>query len=349
MRQITCLALFAFCFLLFSCDKDDDASGRSLKYEDGVFICNEGPFLQGSGTVSFRSRNTGEVSGQVFSQENMNDQLGNIVQSMAQGEDAYLIAVNNASKLVAVTKDSFKFIQTISDIPLPRHIEFAKDDFYVSYWGEDGVSGGVLIIDGQTYQIKQDLSIGGGPERFFAKGNDLYVTVAAGFGTVDNRIVKIDLNTNTISATLNVADNPLGIVGNDKDIWVLCAGINDFYNPDNNTPAKLQKLVNDAVVDEVPFTYGYTSANLILAENDLFFTDFSGLRKIDVGAPQLESSLIYSGSFYAMGYDDKTQNIYLGDAKDFSSTGEVYVLDNSFTAIDSFNAGIIPTHFTFID
>ena len=50
---------------------------------------------------------------------------------------------------------------------------------------------------------------------------------------------------------------------------------------------------------------------------------------------------------YALSFDNEEKQLYIGDAKDFASQGEVYVFSVDNEEIDSFQCGIIPSYFHF--
>ena len=97
LKTITYLVTFSF--LVASCSQDDEGIPLPLgAYEYGFLVTNEGPFQNGSGTVSFVSDDYLFVDNEIFNQVNSSD-LGNIVQSMGfHGDQAYIV-VNNSNKI----------------------------------------------------------------------------------------------------------------------------------------------------------------------------------------------------------------------------------------------------------
>ena len=103
------LLLTAVLLISFSaCQKDEPLPPEELPtYEDGIFITNEGPFQNGSGSISFYSRKTGEISNDIYQNANRGVQLGNIVQSMAIHNDLAYVVVNNANKIIVADARHF--------------------------------------------------------------------------------------------------------------------------------------------------------------------------------------------------------------------------------------------------
>ena len=77
--------------MIFAC-KSDDPLVPINTYGDGILVSNEGPFNNGTGTVSFIDRELETVANGIYSQVN-DSPLGNIVQSIGfEGDRAYIVA-----------------------------------------------------------------------------------------------------------------------------------------------------------------------------------------------------------------------------------------------------------------
>ncbi|MFT5077429.1 MAG: hypothetical protein ACI85B_002499, partial [Flavobacteriaceae bacterium] len=118
-------------------------------YERGILITNEGPFGEGTGTVSFISEDFSSTSGSIFNTVNNLD-LGNIVQSMGfNGENAYIV-VNNSNKMHVVNRYTFELIATIeTGLDNPRNFVAVENTGYVTNWGDpfDDNDDYVALID----------------------------------------------------------------------------------------------------------------------------------------------------------------------------------------------------------
>ena len=84
MRKVSIFVAMAGLFVA-SCSNDDDGVViEEVKgdYQNGILITNEGPFNNGSGTVTYISNDSLLVKDAIFKLEN-NEDLGNILQSIA--------------------------------------------------------------------------------------------------------------------------------------------------------------------------------------------------------------------------------------------------------------------------
>jgi hypothetical protein len=117
------LPILAFVFLFSACDKtgNEKPAGR---WDNSVFIVNEGPFQSGTGTVMAYDRSTGLVSEDLFEAANGRP-LGNIVQSLAVYRDKAWIVVNNSHKIKGVNLTVLKQLK-ISDRPGTSYLKVTQ-------------------------------------------------------------------------------------------------------------------------------------------------------------------------------------------------------------------------------
>ena len=183
LKSITYLLIFAF--LVTSCTQDDDDVTLPLgDYEYGFLITNEGPFQNGSGTISFVSDDYSIVDHQIFNQVNSSD-LGSIVQSMGFNDDHAYVVVNNSHKIEVVNRYTFESIATISDgLDNPRHFVSSGNKGYVSNWGDpfDNSDDFIAVIDLDTNTVTSTIPVAFGPEKLIMANNDLYVAHQGGYG-----------------------------------------------------------------------------------------------------------------------------------------------------------------------
>ncbi|MGB5263603.1 MAG: DUF5074 domain-containing protein, partial [Lutimonas sp.] len=116
------VTIFVFSFMIISCSDDDKKVEEKGDYADGFFITNEGPFNNGSGSITHVSEE-GVITQKVYEKVN-NEVLGNIVQSMSMHKDKAYIVVNNSNKVVVVDRYTLKKMGTIEGegVHFPRHM-----------------------------------------------------------------------------------------------------------------------------------------------------------------------------------------------------------------------------------
>ena len=87
--------LFISLLAVTACKKDDEPFRvPDLKFSNGVFIINEGGFLDGTGSISFYSKSSNTVEHDLFQKVN-GVPLGNVAQSLTHYNGRIYIVVNN--------------------------------------------------------------------------------------------------------------------------------------------------------------------------------------------------------------------------------------------------------------
>jgi YVTN family beta-propeller protein len=348
MKNMKLWAVMTAVSLFFvACGKDPDPVAV-LPYESGVFITHEGAFTGGTGSVSFYNRTVGGIKNDIFATENGGAAIGNILQSMTVvGGKAYLV-VNNANKIVVADAKSFKFQDSITSTTLPRYLLNIDDKkAFVSEWGSNGVMGAVKVLDLATKKFTKTIATGKGAERLLRVGNAVWAVNNGGFDK-DSTVAIIDVASETVTSKINVGVSPNSLVQDaNGDIWVLSGGAWGAPN------GKLVQIKNNAVVATFNVPQGSGSLVTNTAKNTLYFVGGKAVYQKDLtsAAPSVfvdkPAASAAFGALYGLGIDPKTGNLFLADAKNYSSTGTVYVFNPSKTLADSMKTGIIPSNFWF--
>jgi YVTN family beta-propeller protein len=329
--------LFILC--IFGCVDPEDP--KSSKFANGLIVVNEGPFNNGTGTISFIDDATATVTDDVFGINNNNEPLGNIAQSIIKHNDHYYIAINNANKVV-VTDLDFKKKAVIPNIELPRYFAAAGSKLYVSAYGADFQSGRIHEINPSDFTIKSTITVGNAPEHMLVTNNKLYVALGSPYGGDSEEIVVINTNTNTVEKKIKVGDSPVDLIQDPKgDLWVLCQG-NYAFDPVNNTKGSLVRISNDVVKSTFELSNG--SGNLVLGPNEtLYYTADGAIMNHKISDPQLSNIRVKNGFFYELFFDKKKNILHAADAGDFQSKGKIININIQNSQTTESNVGIIPS------
>ncbi|MBD0258500.1 MAG: hypothetical protein ICV83_22515 [Cytophagales bacterium] len=338
--------------LLTACDPKENATPAG-KYENGVLIVNEGPFQNGTGTISYYNRSTKTAENDIFQATNGRP-LGNLLQSVSVHNGKAYAVVNNANKIEVADAKNFQSVGVINGLAQPRYfLGINEGKAYVSQWGADGLTGSVVVIDLNTNAVTKTIATGRGAERMLRVNNNVYVTCSGGYGN-DNRVTVLNANTDEVVTTLTVGDNPNGIqLDANNKIWVLCSGIRDYNNPVANTAGIFVRInpAGNAVEYAIPFDDESDSPSELTinkARNALFYLYSGAVYRHDINSPELSPTPVIYRSFYGIGIDPAEDVLYAADAGDYASNGKV-IRYNATTgvALDSVQVGIIPSEFTF--
>lgn len=332
-------ALFAFA----ACNLgDDDPVVSANDYSKGIFVVNEGPF-GGGGTITWHDPVSDKTVQDVFGVEN-GGSLGQFVQSLTFYNGKGYICVNGIGLVVVVDQKTFKFVDTIGGLTLPRYFLPVNNDFaYVSQWGQDGLNGSLAKVDLKTDKIIKLIPVGTGPEKMIlADPTTLMVANGGGLG-VDSTVSVVNLATDTETSRITVGGkNPGSLVkatltGNNP--YVLCKG----SYLDAVPSGFLDRMNPPGAGFDVPEFSDDLCANP--SGSTLYFT---GGGKIWT-ANQFAVSPLITQAAYGLACHPATGDLYCADAKDFTSPGEVVIYNAGGVKTGSFPVGIAPGEIVIVE
>lgn len=346
--------LFTLC-LVSSCVKDDDDSPEppieTPLYAKGVLIPNEGQFGSGSGSISFYDKETNVIENEIFARVNT-ESLGSVVQSANIFQDKIFVVVNGANKVVQSNAETFLLEGTITGLEQPRHFLGIDGDIsYVSQWGADGVSASVAIVQTENLAVIDSIPTPSGADKMLLNADKVWVVCSGGFGR-ENKVAIINIIKGEVVAEVEVGLTPRSIAkdANGK-IWVACTG--NVYDPNDNENGRLFRInANSYVVEETldlgstvqDFNFDMVTNN---TQTDLFYNFGGAVYRQPIDESTVDTTPFIDGSnvvsLYGLGYDSASNTLYVSDAKDFSSDGEVQRYDaDSGAFIDAFTVKVAP-------
>jgi len=331
--------------LSWSCTNDDDGVQEPLgDYENGILVSNEGPFSNGSGTVTFISEDLSMVENGIYKKTNDED-LGNVVQSIGFSDEEAFIVANVSNKINVVNRYTFEKIASIDEgLNNPRYFIAVNGKGYVTNWGDtaDDSDDFVAIINLQTYSVEGTISVVLGPEAILAKDNTVYVAHQGAWGQ-NNKVTVINTATNDVVKLITVGDVPNSMqLDGSGNLWVLASGKPSYTN--DETAGVLSKINTSTNVVDANFQFETTQhpGGLNLDGSDLYYNLGDKVYKQSPSASSLNLDVVLEGvSFYTMAVNDG--RLYGTDAGDYASNGTLTVYDlNTKLAIETLNVGIIP-------
>jgi len=345
-NQLRLVLILSTILFHFACSDDNEPDPMEMPgaYENGILISNEGPFNNGTGTISFISDDLTMNQAAIFNAVNSED-LGNVVQSIGFTEENAYIVANVSNTINVVNRNTFEK-EAIIDAGLnnPRYFVAVNGKGYVSNWGDtaDETDDYIAIINLETNAVESTISVVLGPEELLANGSSLYVAHQGAFGQ-NNQISVIDTSSDTVSTTITVGDVPnsmqLDASGN---LWVMAGGKPMFTG--NETGGVLSKIdtTTNEVVSNLSFGTEQHPNHLSIQDNTLYYFLSGAVFEIDVDATQLPTDAILDNvSFYAMTVNEG--RLYGTDAADFTSNGTLLVYDLALqTELNTLSVGLIP-------
>jgi hypothetical protein len=350
------ICLLILVISLASCKKDDPEPVQQYDEDKGVFICNEGNFTYGNGSLSFYDTENGVVSNQIFYNAN-NFPLGDVVFSMSIFDNKGYVVVNNSGKIVVMNIDDFTHIATITGLSSPRHIEYINSEkAYVT----DLYSPYITIFSPGTYTITGSIFVGKGTEQTTRVGDYVYVTS----WSYNNQVYKINCTNDVLTDSITVAKQPNSIVKDKYNrLWVLSDGGFQGSPYGQDTAALTCINTNTFEIEkELRFPSLETSPSKLCinhSRDTLFYLNGSwgggignesGVYKMCVDDLSLPSTALIpevTRLFYGLGVSPYDSKIYVSDAIDYVQKGWVYHYTPNGAIIDSFKVDIIPGAFCF--
>ena len=352
LKKISYLLLLSLFFI--ACEKDNTPQEEEQQQEEetqprgdydlGILITNEGPFNTGTGTVSYVSEDFQNVANAIYNTVN-NEDLGNIVQSIAFKDDLAYVVVNNSNRIVVVNRYTFEKQAVIENgLVQPRNMAIVNNTGYVTNWGDPFVATDdfVAVLDLLTNEVTSTIPVDFGPEAILAKDQNLYVAHQGGYD-FNNKISVINSGDNSVTTTIDVGFVPNSMSFFGDDLWVLCGGKPNYA--DVETAGSIVKIntSNNTVSQTIDFPETTNHPNHLTMENsDIYYVLGSDVYKMDVAAGVLPANPIISNVFF---YSMTVHNgkLYGTDAGDYQSDGflKVYDLSNN-QEIQNITVGLIP-------
>lgn len=317
--------------------------------ERGLFICNEGNFQYGNATLSYYDPTTKTVENEIFYRANAM-KLGDVAQSMIIHNGIGWVVVNNSHVVFAIDPTTFKEVGRITGLTSPRYIHFVSDDkaYITQIWDNR-----IFIINPKRYEVTGYIEVPdmtseqGSTEQMVQLGKYLYVNC----WSYQNRLLKIDTETDSIVAELEVGIQPtsLALDYNGK-LWTVTDGGYEGSPYGYEAPA-LYRI--DPETFSIERTFSFTKGDApsevqINGRGDTLYwiNDDIWSMSVDADRVPVRPFLDSRGTiYYGLTVDPKSDEVYIADAVDYTQQGKIYRYSARGELLDEFYVGIIPGAF----
>jgi YVTN family beta-propeller protein len=353
MKKIE-LSLIAAVFTMFfiGCAKDNAAPPAPPKVTTGVFVLNQGLYGANNTNLTYYDFTSSAATTDFFKQVN-GFGLGDTGSDMVIYGGKIYIVVNNSGYVAVANSVTAKFIDTISfkngGVNIgPENIVAAQGNVFVS-----STDGTVAVIDTTNLTVSKFIKVGSNPAQMIVAGDKLFVSNTGAFSAnYDSTVSVISLNSLIQTGKITVGINPGSITtDNIGNIYVACTGNYGSVGP---TLVKVDINAGQIVkkVDTAVGTIRYYNNALLTTGGYLGAAKVGMLNPSDLSA--VRTSFITDGTViqnpYALDVDPVSGDVYVGDAKDYVSSGQVYCFDKNGVKKFSFSTvpGISPGKTVFI-
>ena len=334
MRIKLMIALTFTLLIITSCENTIDKT-ESI-YDGATLILNEGAFTGGTATIQVVTTDT--VIENAFQLEN-GFPLGNIGQHMIKADSLIVVTLNNGGIVRGIGASSL-LSQWSTEISSPRYVAYSGESIIVSTWGSNFIK----VLDPFTGVIMDSINVFGLSEAVHIDYPVAYIALNGGFSN-DHRVAIVDLVTKTVD-TVTVGDKPNSFVQMNGDLYVLCEGYQDWTTAANSTPASLWKIDTNTGSSVETVNAGSNTIHASALRTDgtnLYFLNntYNGaVVSMEPGSMDWPTLDLTAGIGYSL--DVINDTLYVHNAKDFASSGVIYICDKQGNTLDSMATGLIP-------
>jgi len=323
--------VFVLLLFILSCSKNNSPAPVAPVVKNGVYVLNQG--LYGSNNTTFTYYDFTSQTPVTDYFRNVNGfGLGDTGSDFIIYEGKMYIVINNSGYVAVVQSLNAIFIDTISfkngGINRgPENIIAAGGKVFVS-----STDGTVAVIDTASLSIEKFITVGSNPAQMAISGTNLYVSNTGGFSaTYDSTVSVIDINSLTETKKITVGINPGSLAADSSgNLYVVCTG-----NYNSVAPSLVKfSLNNNTVVKSVDSTLGtirYYNNTLITTGGYLGAANVGLLNTTDLTAvrPSFVTDDTKIQNPYGLDIDPATGDVYVGDAKDYVSSGQISCFDKT--------------------
>lgn len=315
----------------------------------GLYITNEGNFQYGNATLSFYNPDDKTIENEVFYRVNQM-KLGDVAQSMSIRDSIGWIVVNNSHVIFAVDINTCKEIGRITNFTSPRYIHFLSDEkaYVTQIWDNR-----IFIINPMTFQITGYIQCPnmtmeqGSTEQMVQYGKYVYVNC----WSYQNRILKIDTETDTVVDELVVGIQPTSLVlDKNNKMWTVTDGGYEG-SPYGYEAPSLYCIDAETFKIEKQFRFKFGDAPSevqLSGDRSMLYWINDDIWEMSVDAENLpdEPFLNAAGTiYYGLTVSPYNGDVYIADAIDYQQQGMILRYSAKGEKLDSFYVGIIPGAF----
>ncbi len=328
--------------VFYSCSKDNSTQ-PTQPITKGVFVINEGLYMQNNSEVTFYDPSTDQTITNFYSQRN-GKILGDNANSMYIFENKGYIAVDGSNKIEVIdlqTGQSLGIID-LGQNGSPREIFILNSSRgFVTSFSKHAV----IEFNPTNLSKVREIPVGKYPEGIAYTNNKLFV-VNSDLGN-GNSVSVIDLNSNSVIKTIQVGRNPrFAGLTNDGRVLIGCSG--DFFSATAIGGYYFINPINLTLSDSILLLY-HPQDYALTKDNYLFYINDKGIGRINLNNKNVDTTFISGmtvndiyGIAYSIAFDEINQKLYVGNPKNFQQNGEVKIFDKNGNYLKKFETKINP-------
>ena len=333
----------------------------------GMYLLNEGNMGSNKATIDYLDFSKGIYIRNIYGERNPNviKELGDVGNDIQiYGHRLYAV-INCSHKVEVMDLHTCRRIGQI-DIPNCRYIRFHRDKAYISsYVGPVSIDpnaqlGAIFEVDTATLRVTRKVTVGYQPEEFEIIGNYLYVANSGGYRApeYDSTLSVVDLTDFRQVKKIPVCVNPHRVRKDPYDrLWITSRGDHKDVQP---------QLVCLQPLHPTPYTLHHISpSEMVIIGDSMYYygshwSDETMSNHITYGIFNVRTSTLLSDHFitdeteknikipYGIQVNPYTGDIYITDAKNYVSRGQLHCYSREGKRKWSVRTGDIPAHMCFV-
>lgn len=329
-KKITTWAFASILAFNISCRNDDAPQAVQGAYDNGFLVANEGNYGRPNASVSFISNDLSKVENNIYSTNNNNEQLGDVLQSITfWGSDAYVVA-NNSNKIVIANRYTMKKKAEItSNLVQPRYVAFANNHTYVTN------NRSVSVYNTINNNFVKNIPLGAAAEKIFEVNGNIFVQNAV-YGT-GNKVSYITTSDNALSKTITLSEGQIQDMSREgTNLYALASTKDASYIYQISSSGEVTRTINLTKI---------AGANKFAIENGVFyFANVNGLYAMPINSnaiptkPIIDKGVARWDSYY--GFNVIDGKIFVSNANLFTADSKVSVYTTTGTLLKEFTTGM---------
>ncbi|MCA1801178.1 MAG: T9SS type A sorting domain-containing protein [Rhodothermaceae bacterium] len=317
----------------------------------GIYVINEGAFLQGNASVTGYDAGSATVTQNAFFAKNGRP-LGDVANSASIIDDYLYIVVNNSHAVEVVDKNDLRSVARIeiddTNGGSPRHLlQVDENRAFVTNLFDNSIS----VIDLTTNTVTNTFAVTGFPEGLVMAAGKVFVA-QSGLGG-GNSVAVVDPVAMELTNTIEVGDNPQVIrVHSNGSVWVLCTGDYGFdesfnYDPDRETFGEIH-IIDPAEETTIRIIEigGHPTDMKFHGPTGTLYVLNNGIQVVNTETFEAGDEKLINRFLNSFSIIDTDEPMLIGGiAPDFSSGGRAVMFSMEGVAADSFATGIGPRDF----
>ena len=333
----------------------------------GMYLLNEGNMGSNKASIDYVDFCNGYYIRNIYGERNPNviKELGDVGNDIQVYGNRLYAVINCSHKVEVIDLYTCRRIGQI-DIPNCRYIRFHGDKAYISsYVGPVSIDpnaqlGAIFEVDTATLRVTRQVTVGYQPEEFEIIGNDLYVANSGGYRApeYDSTLSIVDLTDFRQVKKIPVCVNPHRVRKDPYDrLWITSRGDHKEVQP---------QLVCLQPLHPTPYTLHHISpSEMVIVGDSMYFygahwSDETMSNHITYGIFNVRTSTLLSDHFitdgteknikipYGIQVNPYTGDIYITDAKNYVSSGQLHCYSREGKRKWSVRTGDIPAHMCFV-